>query len=102
MKAYFVDKHMYYKGQYKININLEIYNKMCAAGPIDTSFNILAARLIGMDYPTFLKYIRQEYGAELHGKKGKYISYSFPSKSKANELIKLLNIRWNKLLTNKD
>lgn len=98
MKAYFVDESMYHKGQYKIRINLEIYNEMCATGPINSSFNILAARLMGMEYAVFLRYIRQEFSAELHGSKGKYVSYSFPDKSKANELIKVLNKRWNILM----
>lgn len=61
MEAYYVDENMYYKGQYKLNINLNIYDVMCAAGPIDTSFNILAARLMGLDYHIFLQYIRQEF-----------------------------------------
>lgn len=101
MEAYYVDEHMYYRGQYKLNINLNIYDVMCAAGPIDTSFNILAARLMGLDYHIFLQYIRQEFGAELHGKNGRYISYSFPSKTQANKLSKELNKRWINMVSNK-
>lgn len=95
MKAYFVDEHMLYKGHFKLNISLEVYDIICAEKPINSSFNILAARLFGLDYPTFLQMIRQEYGAELHGKTGKYISYSFTDKPKVNELVKELNKRWN-------
>ena len=95
MEAYFIDEHMLYKGHFKLNINLDVYDILCAEKPINSSFNILAATLFGLDYPTFLQMIRQEYGAELHGKTGKYISYSFTNKSKANELVKELNERWN-------
>lgn len=101
MKAYFIDDHMLYKGHYKLNLTLEVYDIICADGPINSSFNILASRLLCMDYPSFLRMIRQDYGAELHGKTGKYISYSFTDKTKANELAKELNKRWNVLLSKK-
>ena len=98
MAIFSIDEHMHYKGQYKMHIAMEAYDEMCSAGPVNASFNTLAARLLRMDYPSFLKMLRQDYGAELHGKTGKYVYYSFTDKSKANELIKVLNKRWNILM----
>ena len=101
MGIFSIDEHMHYKGQYKMHIAIEAYDEMCLKGPVNASFNTLAARLLCMDYPSFLRMIRQDYGAELHGKTGKYISYSFTDKTKANELAKELNERWNVLLSKK-
>ena len=101
MGIFSIDEHMHYKGQYKMHIAMEAYDEMCSEGPVNASFNTLAARLLCMDYPSFLRMIRQDYGAELHGKTGKYISYSFTNKTKANELAKELNKRWNILLSKK-
>ena len=98
---YSVEPHAHYNKQYKLHIDFDAYNEMCAEGPINVSFNTLAARLMGLDYVSFLKMIRQTYSAELHGKNKKYISYSFTDKSKANELKEELNKRWNILLSTK-
>ena len=98
---YYIEPHISYKDHYKLNIKYEAYEEMCSAGPINVSFNTLASRLMGLDYTTFLKMIRQNYSAELHGKDKTYISYSFTDKKKANELKEELNKRWNLLLTTK-
>lgn len=102
MKAYTIKDHLHYKGQFKMHLDLEMYKEMTQKGMIDASFNTLAARLLCMDYPTFLKMIRQDYGAELHGKEGRYVFYSFKDKKKAVELTKILNQRWKQLIKDKN
>lgn len=96
MKAYYIDESMTFKGHSKISINQEVYDEICADGSISGSFTLVATRLFGMPHDMFLKYIRQDFDAELHGKKG-YIYYTFPNKLKAKELVEELNKRWNAL-----
>ena len=97
MQAFSLSNHMLYQGHYKLDIDLNVYNEITDDGPLNISFNVLAARLFNLDYPTFLRMIRQDYDAELHGKVGKYISYSFTNKPKAITLVKELNERWIEL-----
>lgn len=97
MSAFYVEEHLLYKGHYKVSLNEEVYAEITAEEPLNSSFNILASRLMSMSYDTFLQLIRQEYGAVLHGKTG-YVSYTFPKRSDAERLIKELNKRWNCLM----
>lgn len=95
MKAYYVSEPSpMHNGHYKISINQEVYDEICAESPIESSYTILATRLFNMTHDMFLKYIRQEYNAYLHGKKG-YIFYTFPEKADAQKLADELNKRWN-------
>ena len=93
--AFYIEEHILYKGHYKLSIAMEVYEEICAEGPINSSFTILPSRLMGMEHHIFLQYIRQEYSADLHGKVGKYITYSFKNKKDLERLVNELNKRWN-------
>lgn len=53
------------------------------------SYGILAARLVGMTYPTFLRYCAA-HGGELVGKQGYPATY-FKSESDAKAIVKEIN-----------
>lgn len=53
------------------------------------SYGILAARLVGMTYPTFLRYCAT-HGGELVGKKG-YPAIYFKTEAEAKAIIKEVN-----------
>lgn len=61
-----------------------------------SSYNILAARLLGLSYPDYLKYCAS-IGAKLRGSEG----YAYPSwkeKTAADKLCKRLNEEWDKVV----
>lgn len=100
MKAYYMDK-VIGADEYCIRISLDATEVICKDEPIESSFGILAARLMGLPYHEYLAYIRQEFNATLKGKRGRYIYYTFKSKTKCQELIDLLNDRWNYITNRK-
>ena len=53
------------------------------------SYLIFAARLIGMSYPTFLRYCAA-HGGELYGKEG-YPSIHFSNSSDVEKIVKEIN-----------
>ena len=53
------------------------------------SYGIFAARLVGMTYPTFLRYCAA-HGGELQGKRGYPVSY-FAKRSDAEVIVKEIN-----------
>lgn len=53
------------------------------------SYGILAARLVGMTYPTFLRYCAA-HGGELRGKQGYPATY-FSKESNAKAIVKEIN-----------
>lgn len=49
-------------------------------GLMSSSWLVLYARVWGLSYPDFLRYIRQEYNATLCGRKSTYIHFYFADK----------------------
>jgi hypothetical protein len=60
-----------------------------------SSYWVLQARLLGLTYPDYLRYLRSK-GAKLKGKCG-YSSATFVEKSSALEICKILNKEWDKM-----
>lgn len=92
-------KHVLYPGHYKLKLDLSIYSEITTEISINSSYNILPARLLGLPFDKFLLYIQQEFDAELHGRVGRYVTYSFKNKEKAEVLAKELSDRWDYLLS---
>ena len=53
------------------------------------------ARVLGLEFPDYLRMARDEYNATIYGKKG-YPYIQFDSKEDAQKLCKLLNLYWAK------
>ena len=62
-----------------------------------SSYNILKARLFGLEYAEYLRMARDEYSAILIGQTG-YIIEKFKEKNNANKICVELNKRINEVL----
>ena len=64
-------------------------------GNMRSSWLVLYARLWGLTYAQFLRYVRQEYNATLCGRNSLYIHFFFYSKSDCERFISDCNSRFN-------
>lgn len=85
----------YYPEHTILRLNREVYDLI--GGGVTGSFNVLFARVLGLSYVDFLRFVRDNYGATLHGKKSTYISFSFDNKENARKFQFLMNDRWNEI-----
>ena len=65
--------------------------------PIQGSFLVLFARIMGLSYPDFLRFVRDTYNARLSGKGHKYISFYFPTKQDAENFANMIDNRYLQL-----
>ena len=63
---------------------------------INGSYNIVAARMLGLSYPDYLRYIRQNYNATLRGRQG-YSYAFFKNRNDCYDLVDLLNKKWKEV-----
>jgi hypothetical protein len=63
--------------------------------PISSSYNVVAARLLGFTFPDYLRYCKSR-GAELRGKQG-YTYAIWKNKTMAESLVKELNKIWGEV-----
>lgn len=90
-KLFFIEEH---PDGYKISLDYEVndFERIKSKG----SYNVPAARVLGLSYVDYCRYCRDVHGATLIGK-----GTSFPLpiyKSKPYDLIKELNSRMTKIL----
>lgn len=91
-KIYFVlEESPYNPGKYTININFDTMPEVKTNG----SYNILAARLMNLSYPQYLRFCRDEIDAEIIGKNSRYPVAYFKKTAKTSALVRLLNSRMN-------
>ena len=64
------------------------------------SYNVLAARLLKLSYPNYLRYCRDNYGAEIIGKNCMY-PVAYFEQVKAKNLCEILN-RYANFVFNKE
>lgn len=57
------------------------------------SYQVFVARLLNLSYTDYLRYARDRLGAELIGKKSKYITVYFDKTKEVDMFVKLLNSR---------
>lgn len=62
------------------------------------SYAILPARTMGLTYANYCRMCRDLYNAEIIGKKSYYPTVFFSSKKEADELIKVLDKRMEKII----
>lgn len=73
--------------------------------PVQGSLNVLFARIMGLSYAEFLRYVRDHYNARLVGKNHKYPFFYFPTQSDATMAAEELDKRYleiNKLIKLKE
>ena len=93
MKQYFyLDTSPVYPEKYMVRINPEGFpfpNKMTGG------LGVLCARLMNLNYITYLRYVRDVLGAEIHGKRSRYMAVYFDYTADVKSFLKLLNARMN-------
>lgn len=94
MKYVYVDESPYNPGKYLIFFE----SGMKPFTPCTGCREILGARLLGLSYANFLRYCRDVYGAEIHGKNYIYPTPYFPSRAAAEKLAKIFDQRLQLLL----
>lgn len=57
------------------------------------SYNVIQARLFGLSFPDYLRFVRDKYHATLVGKSG-YTYFIFTNSADCDALVKELNRRW--------
>lgn len=78
-----------YPGKYTIRIDLDRFHLDYTEG----SYNIICARLMGLDYPDYLRMCRDCFGAEIIGKGSMYPVAYFKLSEQLKDLIDGLNAR---------
>ena len=66
------------------------------------SYQIIAARVMGMSYATYLRFCRDVVGAEIIGKNEKYPIPVFEKTKEAYKFLELLNARANLILLDRE
>lgn len=94
MKWFVVEDTPYHFDEWVIRPSEKFYEKFSG---IRGSYAVYPARLCGFTYGDWCRYCRNNYGAKLYGG-SKYIIITFPNKTSADTLAKILNDRMNKIV----
>lgn len=86
---YCLDESMSNPGKYIIRLNLDKLPTVFSNG----SYNLLAARLLGLSYADYLRMCRDCFGAEIQGKNSMYPLAFFSADKKPWKLVQVLNER---------
>ena len=88
-RYFYLEESPYHPGKYGIYIDFDNLPPMKTTG----SYNLLPARLLGLSYAEYLRFCRDELGAEITGKKNMYPVAYFSDEKTAAGLIGTLNSR---------
>ena len=89
-KYFYLDTSPVYTNKYIIRVNID---DLPFPKGTSGSYNVLAARVLNLTYAEYLRYVRDRLGAELVGKRSKYVTPYFDRNEATLELVKLLNKR---------
>ena len=93
-KEYFgYEESEFYPGKYTLSI--KDYDGFLLKGLKNGSYGVIFARLLNLDYPSWLRCCRDLFGAELIGKNSLYVVPYFKRDEKLVQLVKLLNVQAN-------
>ena len=92
IKFYYLDESPVNPGKYVIRLDLDkLPPELMTSG----SYNVLMARLLGLEWAQFLRFCRDMVGAEIYGKNHLYPVPYFNNDLKARKLVIALNSRLN-------
>lgn len=97
MKEYYFVEKSPTKDMYVIHLNFELFGDKLQT--TQGSYGILAARLLGLDYPSYVRLAASNYGATVVGKNSLYPTFYYSNLAKAKSLAAELNKRVDKLLS---
>lgn len=93
---YFVEKSPTKENFYVIHLDFELFGDKLQT--TQGSYGVLAARILGLNYPDYVRLCINNYDAVAVGKNSLYTSLFFSSLAKANELKDVLNNRLKDIL----
>lgn len=67
--------------------------------PIQGSLSVMQARIMGLSYPDFLRFVRDTYNARLGGIGRTYVSFYFPDENSARKYANMLDKRFEEIIT---
>ena len=82
-------------GLYSIKLSEEVYSFF---GCTESSFNVVPSRIMGLSYPSFVRFARDNFNAILGGQSIKYITLKFKERKDCQALCDVLNKRWSELV----
>lgn len=88
-KYFYLEESPYQPGKYRVAMNFDVFPGIRTVG----SYNLLPARLLCLSYAEYLRFCRDELGAEIIGKKSMYPVAYFPDAKSATSLVNTLNSR---------
>ena len=97
-ECFFYEESPYNPNKYIIKLNYENMPLKFTIG----SYNLLAARLLNLSYPQYLRMCRDLLNAEIIGKDKKYPVAYFKKDKLLFQLVKLLNARANLALLERE
>lgn len=96
LRFFTIDKAMSStKGEYMVWFKPEVASRFY---PFFGTLNIIHARIFGLPYHEFLRYVRDTYGARISGKGHKYPNFYFPDEEAALRYATELNDRYAHIL----
>lgn len=93
MIAFHITDSVLNQGHKIITIDEKVYQII--GTDIKTTYNVLMARLFGLNYAEWCRLARDKYHGTLHGKDQGYITITFADEKDARECQRELNKRWN-------
>lgn len=98
-KYFYLDESPIYRDKHLIRVNVE---KMFFPNGTRGSYNVLIARVLGLSYTDYLRYVRDKLGAELIGKNRRYVVPYFDLTPEVKMFINVLNKRMTLIMFNRD
>ena len=88
-KYFYLEESPYHPGKYRVAMNFDTLPGIRTTG----SYNLLPARLLCLSYAEYLRFCRDQLGAEIIGKKSMYPVAYFSDTKSAEGLVSTLNSR---------
>lgn len=101
IEYFYLDESPVFKEKYIIRVNYDLISKFFPNG-MRGSLNVLIARLLNLSYAQHLRYCRDRLGAELIGKRSRYVVPYFDRNELSRGLVKLLNKRMAYVINEKE
>ena len=96
-RFFFLDEAPMYKEKYILRMNHDKFN---FPNGTKGSYGVLPARLLGLSYPDYLKFLRDVLGADVIGKNAKYPVAFLDKNETTRQFVKLLNAKMETIVYN--
>ena len=103
MIPFHVEESMSNPGHKMITIDEGVFDIIGVAGmKYVGTYHILFARLFGLTYAEFCRFVRDKYNATLHGKNSMYPTFTFADRLNANQFQMELWRRWDEFIKGRE